>query len=90
MTNLERIDELKILVNDAKTATVEGRQTVVNACKELYDLIEEDVYKAEKEWMLKGMYTDLHGGNFAEPFMCEQKKGDFHSIVEIYINSVIK
>ena len=84
-----RIAELTILVNNASTPTVEGRQTVANACKELYNLIEEDVYNADKEWMLKGMYTDLCNGNFAEPFMCEQKKTTFHTVVAIYNERVI-
>ena len=63
------IETLKNRIATANTATVEGRQIVVDACKELYNLIEEDVYNAGCEWMLKGMYNDLCNGNFAEPFM---------------------
>jgi len=85
----ERINELTELVNNAFTPDVEGRQSVVNACKELYNMIEDDVYRADKEWMLKGMYTDLCTGNFAEPFMCEQKKLTFNTIVEIYKTRVV-
>lgn len=90
MTNkLNKIAELTELVNNASTPTVEGRQTVANSCKELYNLIEEDVFKADKEWMLKGMYNDLCNGNFAEPFMCEQKKTTFHTVVAIYNERII-
>lgn len=84
-----RIAELTILVNNASTSTAEGRQAVANSCKDLYKLIEEDVCSADKEWMLKGMYTDLCNGNFAEPFMCEQKKTTFHTVVAIYNERVI-
>jgi hypothetical protein len=89
MTTLKRIAELTDLVNNALTPTIEGRQTVVNSCKELYNLIENDVIEAEKEWMLKGMYNDLCNGNFAEPFMCEQKKTTFNTIVIIYNENII-
>ncbi len=84
MTTQNKIQELSAIVSDAKTATVEGRQAIANSCKELYNMIEEDVYNAGKEWMLKGMYLDLCTGNFAEPFYCEQKKGAFKTIVNIY------
>jgi len=84
-----KIAELTETVTNAKTFTVEGRQTVANSCKELYNLIEEDVFKADKEWMLKGMYNDLCNGNFAELFMCEQKKATFHSVVAIYNERII-
>jgi len=36
---LNKIAELTELVNSALTPTVEGRQTVANSCKELYNLI---------------------------------------------------
>lgn len=84
-----RIAELTELVNNASTPTAEGRQIVANACKELYKLIEEDVHNAGKEWMLKGMYNDLCSGNFAESFMCEQKKTTFHTVVSIYNEKII-
>jgi hypothetical protein len=35
------------------------------------------------------MYTDLCNGNFAEPFMCEQKKTTFHTVVAIYNERII-
>lgn len=88
-SKLNKIAELTELVRNASTPTVEGRQIVANSCKELYNLIEEDVFKADKEWMLKGMYTDLCNGNFAEPFMCEQKKTTFHTVVAIYKERII-
>jgi hypothetical protein len=84
-----KIAELTTLVNSSKTQTIEGRQNIANSCKELYNLIEEDVYNADKEWMLKGMYNDLCNGNFAEPFMCEQKKSIFHTVVAIYNDRVL-
>lgn len=89
MTTQNRISELEIAVNNAHTATVEGRQTVANSCKELYNLIEEDVAKAGSEWMLKGLYNDLCSGNFAEPFMCEQKKHTFAVSKNIYETNIL-
>lgn len=83
------IESLKNSIETANTATVEGRQIVVNSCKELYSTIEEDVYNAGCEWMLKGMYTDLCEGNFAEPFMCEKKKETFAVIVEVYNTRIL-
>jgi len=82
------IATLTELVKLAKTPTSEGRQVVANSCKELYNLIEEDVYKTGNEFMLKGMYSDLCTGNFAEPFMCEQKKSTFNTMVLIYNQEV--
>jgi hypothetical protein len=84
-----KIAELAILVESAKTFTENGRQTVTQCCKELYNLIEKDVYNAEKEWMLQGMYNDLCNGNFSEPFYCEQKKNTFKIVVEVYNTNVV-
>ncbi len=90
MTNTTtQIAQLVEIVNAAQTATIEGRQAVANSCKQLYNLIEEDVVKADREWMIKGMYNDLCNGNFAEPFMCEQKKTTFHTVVAVYNERVI-
>jgi hypothetical protein len=89
METLNRINELKSQVKNANTANVDERQLIANACKELYNLIEEDVYNAGSEWMLKGMYTDLCNGNFAEPFMCEQKKTTFETIVKVYEDKIL-
>ena len=89
MTTAQRIAELTVVVNNAFTANASEREQVANACKELYNLIEEDVYNADKEWMLKGMYTDLCCGNFAEPFYCERKKTEFNAVVEIYNTRVV-
>ena len=83
------IETLKNRITTANTATIEGRQMVVNACKELYNLIEEDAYNAGCEWMLKGIYTDLLEGNFAEPFMCEKKKETFNTIIEVYNTRIL-
>ena len=89
MENLNRITELQLQVDAANTANVEGRQTVVNSCKELNGLIEEDFYLAGAEDLLDDMYTDLQEGNFAEPFMCEQKKSKFLLYKTIYIDNVL-
>ena len=83
------IKEITNTVKLANTATVEGRQIVANSCKELYNLIENDVYNAGSEWMLKGLYNDLCNGNFAEPFMCEKKKETFETVVEIYNTRIL-
>ena len=88
MTTLNTISELETKVNDAKTYNVDGRQTVVNTCKELYNLIEEDFYLVGAEELLEDMYKDLTAGNFAEPFMCEHKKSKFELYKTIYINNV--
>jgi len=80
MTTAQRIAELTQVVNPADTTIATGRESVANACKELYNLIEQDVYNADKEWMLKGMYNDLCNGNFCEPFYCELKKTEFKPI----------
>lgn len=89
MTTIEKINELTVKVNSALTSTVEGRQVVSDSCEELYNLIEEDVYNAGCEWMLKGMYNDLCNGNFAEPFMCEKKKETFATVVGVYITRIL-
>ena len=86
---MKTFEALKNRIESANTATVEGRQMVVNACKELYNLIEEDTYNAGCEWMLKGMYDDLCNGNFAEPFMCEKKKETFNTIIEVYNTRIL-
>lgn len=84
-----RIAELTVLVNEAKIFNADGRQAVANACKELYLLIEEDVVLADKEWMLKGMYNDLCNGNFAEPFLCENKKHEFKVVAKVYADNIV-
>lgn len=89
MTTTQKIQDLSNAVALAMTSKIEGRQTVANSCKELYNLIEADVYNAGKEWMLTGMYNDLCAGNFAEPFMCEMKKDAFNTVVEIYNERVV-
>lgn len=87
-TTIEKINEMELAISGLLTSKTEDRQMVANLSKELYSLIEEDVYKAGKEWMLKGMYKDLCTGNFAEPFMCEQKKSGFITIATIYKDRV--
>ena len=89
MSTLNRIAELETQVINAKTYAVDGRQEVVNACKELYSLIEEDYHNAGADVLLEDMYKDLTKGDFAEPFMCEQKKGKFELYKTIYITNVL-
>lgn len=89
MKNLTTITELENTINNAKTYNAEGRQDVVNSCKSLYELVEEDFYNAGAEILLEDMYKDLTAGNFAEPFMCEQKKVKFELYKTIYINNVL-
>ena len=86
---MKTFEALKNTIESANTATVEGRQMVVNACKELYNLIEEDAYNAGCECMLKGMYDNLCNGNFAEQFMCEKKKETFNTIIEVYNTRIL-
>ena len=89
MKNQEKIQNLENKITTALTHTIEGCQTVANVCKELYNLIEEDVYNAGAEWMLKGLYSDLCNGNFSEPFICETKKHTFLTVKEIYITRIL-
>ena len=89
MKTLETITELETQVHDAKTYNTDGRQIVANACKKLYHLIEEDYHNAGADCLLEDMYNDLTSGNFAEPFMCEQKKGKFLLYKKMYIENVL-
>ncbi len=88
-TTQATITNLIAVVDAADTTTELGRQEVANSCKELYHAIENDIVSADKEWMLKGIYNDLFGGNFAEPYMCEMKKGDFFTVVEVYNQRIV-
>ena len=75
---MKTFETLKNRIESANTATVEGRQMVVNACKELYNLIEEDAYNAGCECMLKGMYDNLCNGNFADRIVTGKQIGRAH------------
>jgi ketol-acid reductoisomerase len=83
MKNL--ITELENEVKNAQTPTVNGRQIVANACKKLYEAIEECLYNKYGEEAIKDAYKDLCNGNFAEPFLCEQKKQKFELYKNIYL-----
>lgn len=83
------IETLTSQVNNAHTHTSDGRQSVANACKQLYNLIENDVVNAGSEWMLQGMYNDLCNGNFADGFLCEIKKSTFETIVLMYNTRIL-
>ena len=89
MTTIEQIEALAKKVIDALTYEESGRQIIADSCKELYRLIEEDVYNAGAEWMLKGLYNDLCNGNFAEPYMCELKKNTFLTCKKIYEDRIV-
>jgi len=64
-------------VKEAKTRTSEGRQMIVVSCRKLYNKIETKLYEKYGEDAVIDAYKDLCEGNFAEPFMCEQKKAKF-------------
>ncbi len=87
-TTVEKIKRLKNEVKEAKTQTSEGRQTIVDNCKELYNTIETGLYNKYGEDAITDAYNDLCNGNFAEPFMCEQKKGKFTLYANIYISRI--
>lgn len=89
VAEIEKLNELQAKVNSALTAEASGRQIVADCCKELYKTIEEDVHNADADWMLRGMYEDLCQGNFAEPFMCEQKKVAFATVKKIYEDNIL-
>jgi len=89
MTTQNRINELKLSVNNAQTSNAEGRQVIANACKELYKTIEDALYDQYGAAAMTDAYKDLCNGNFAEPFMCEQKKAKFELYSSIYINNVL-
>jgi len=89
MKNQNEIQNLENKIQSAVTYTIEGCQTVANVCKELYKLIEKDVYNSGNEWMLRGLYSDLCNGNFAEPFICETKKTTFLTVKNIYETKVL-
>jgi len=88
-TTSEKIQGLESAVMSANTYDIAGRQIVANSCKQLYNLIEENVHNAGAGWMLDGLYTDLCNGNFAEPFMCEQKKKTFLVCKKIYEDRIL-
>ena len=90
MKTLEnKIQELEIAVIGAKTFNADGRQIVVNSCKDLYDLIEEGLYNKYGEGAIADAYEDLCKGNFAEPFMCEQKKSKFTLYKTIFADKIL-
>ena len=89
METANRIEELKENVNTANTANADERQVIVKACKELYNTIEEGLYNQYGEAAVKDAYADLCEGNFAEPFMCEQKKSKFELYSNIFINNIL-
>ena len=89
MNKLNQISEIENVVLNANSVNPDGRQVIANKCKEFYNLIEEDVFNAGTEWMLKGLYNDLCSGNFAEPFMCEKKKETFSTCLKIYQDRIL-
>ena len=90
MENVTRIEELKVNVISANTANADGRHVIVNACKELFDIIEDSLYNNYGEGAVQDAYTDLCNGNFAEPFKCEQKKSKFELYATIYTKNILK
>jgi len=84
----EILRQLAERIKEAKTQIVEGRQIVVDSCKELYNNIEEGLYNKYGQDAVNDAYNDLCNGNFAEPFMCEKKKAKFELYSTIYINQI--
>jgi len=78
------IKELTKKVEGADTSTEEGRQVVADSCRQLYNLFEVRVYQSDRAWLLTGIYSQLFSGCFAEPFMCEQKKQAFKTVVTVF------
>lgn len=89
MTTSNRISELQTKVTNAVTYTATGRQEVVNSCKELYELIEDDFYNKYGALAINDAYNDLTDGDFSEPFLCEKKKSKFELYSTIYIKNVL-
>ncbi|MCK5632599.1 hypothetical protein KAH94_02540 [bacterium] len=85
---MKTIENLKAKVNSAITANQDGRQVIVNSCKELYNIIEEGFYNKYGQESVTDAYNDLCNGNFAEPFMCEQKKSKFLLYANIYLSKI--
>lgn len=87
MTTLQTttsIEELRNQVKQANTATLEGRQIVVNACKELFEIVSETLLENYGWDAEKDAYNDLLNGDFAAPYMCELKKGKFELYYRIF------
>ena len=87
-TPTAKIEKLAEQIKEAKTPTIEGRQTVASNCKELYNTIESGLFDKYGEEAVNDAYSDLCEGNFSEPFLCEQKKDKFTLYSTIYINNV--
>ena len=87
-TTKSQIEELAQEVKVSLTATTEGRKTVADNCKKLYDTIEEGLYEKYGEEAVNDAYFDLCKGNFAEPYMCEQKISKFTLYSTIFINNI--
>lgn len=87
-TTVGKIERLKNEVKEAQTPTTDGRQTVASNSKELYNTIEAGLYEKYGEDAIKDAYSDLCEGNFAEPFMCEQKKAKFTLYANIYLSKI--
>lgn len=85
----KQLSELQTKVEKAQTFNVNGRQEVVNACKQLYNIIEDKLYNKYGEEAINDAYNDLCNGNFAEPFLCEQKKSKFELYKTIYVNYIL-
>lgn len=87
-TTVEKIERLSDEVKEAKTPTEVGRQVVADNCKELYNIIEDGLYEKYGEDAMVDAYNDLCRGDFAEPFMCEQKKAKLALYANIYLSKI--
>ena len=78
------IDDLRNQVTLADTSKSEGRQIVVNACKELFEIVSDALLENYGWDAEKDAYNDLFNGDFAAPYMCELKKGKFELYYRIF------
>jgi hypothetical protein len=90
MKTAEKIQSLASSTNEARTYTSEGRQTVANNCRELYNTIEKGLYEKYGQNAINDAYAELCEGNFEAPYMCEQKKSKFELYSTIYLDRVLK
>ncbi len=83
---MKKLEELNSQTQKSNTATSEGRQQIVNNCKELYNEIEQKLFNKYGQDAVNDAHNDLLNGNFAEPFYCEMKKQKFELYYKVSKN----
>jgi hypothetical protein len=86
MKNLNLITDLRNQVLNANTADANGRQTVANNCKTLYNLIEQDLGDTLTDSEYDRVCNDLFRGNFSNAAMCNDKVALFIHHADFYVN----